>query len=173
MFKFFARLAFREPVLPTPDELIAAAVIQKIAEDFEAFTPFTVLNFGIKAEKLKLQISWRKDSVRYGLGGKTSDFNNQHCQRGDSGSGLYKNTEIRNYYIGGAVNGVPISDSAVQKIGDAYLTLSEEVRKAKEVAEKALLEMEENEKKWNLVESLNGMKRTPEGALVCKKNRGE
>ena len=64
------------------------------------------------------------------------------------------------------VNGVSLDPKLGEEIFLKYSRLAEQITKTKEAAEKAKRELEHNERKWNLAESLLGMKRNEFGALV-------
>lgn len=68
--------------------------------------------------------------------------------------------------IGCEVNSIRISDGAFQHIYKSWHLVSAQVKAAEEVAEKAKNEMVANELRWDLAESLLGMKRNGLGVLI-------
>jgi hypothetical protein len=141
------------------DDLIAAAIIQSFAKDFKHW-------------KFVGQFSQRHDS--------SSGFQNTSITRkmptkkhieivflfrqtnsSDGYSNIYKYK-----VIGCEVNGVRVSDTAFHAIYVSWNNIVAQVRRTEEVAAEAKASMEANETKWNLAESLLGMKRNGLGVLV-------
>lgn len=65
---------------------------------------------------------------------------------------------------------IPVDETSSKLILSTWVEIRKKLDKANEVAAKARAAMELNEKKWNLVENLLGMKRLPNGALVAVRN---
>lgn len=159
----------------TPDELIASAVIQSLATDFESwseefsgyktFPPNYVeritkskkeystegVGYTLRSKKVEVTfyLKWTKYRVRFGV--YDTRFQSSNLQT----------TDVR-------VNDVAVSDAVGFQIFKSYRKLKQDTEAAKATAAKAKAEMEANERKWNLAEDLLGMKRLPTGALVPK-----
>lgn len=144
----------------TPDDIIAAAVIESFAKDFEEWTLSGELNPylgrhedppepALKNQKRLLVVRFKLERVpirhdRYTI---------------PSGYRSWApDTAI--------VNGTAINRAASDRILAAWKKLNADFQAAKAAAEKAKRDMEENEKKWNLAEQLMGMRRNEFGALV-------
>lgn len=68
------------------------------------------------------------------------------------------------------VNGIRLADSSQKQLFKNLKALMTQKKEAEIAAAKALVQLEENERKWNLAETLLGMTRNEFGALVPKEN---
>lgn len=142
-----------------PDGIIAAAIVQSFAKDFDKWT--------------SLYFNDPESAYSYGSGGKASlTFSDRKktltvkrtAQRKSNpyGPDQYRfNNEV-------FVNGIPISPACGKIIVSAWDRISRTQAAAKAAAEEAKKNMSRNEQAWNLVEDLLGMTRNEHGALVPK-----
>lgn len=147
----------------SPDDIIAAAIIESFAKDFDDWkgscpegiaakervcnegdirdSGATLVN---RKKKITIATKWVKGRSREGDG-----LNPWHY----SCSGM-------------CVNDVPLDAINARRIIQAHDRLKFRVEAAKEAARKAKADMERNEAAWNIAENLLGMKRNEHGALV-------
>lgn len=166
--KFFKGLADDIPIEKkyTPDELIAARIMRLMAEDFEAWAT----DHWDRSSEENDRIMRYLDTFK-GKSAATREmrWNRLLRNKDDSIRMSYHITpqsnrpNIRRNFV---VNGVVLDDKQGDEIMECHNKLEKDFNTAKEVARKAKLEMEMQEAKWNLAESLMNMVRTPEGALV-------
>lgn len=141
------------------DDLIAAAIIQSFAKDFKHW---------------QFVGDFNQKHTSVGKFQNTSISRKVPTKKHIEIIFLFKRTETeassgRSYKykpIGCEVNGVRVSDTAFHAIYVSWNNVVVQVRRTEEVALKAKASMEENETKWNLAESLLGMKRNGLGVLV-------
>jgi hypothetical protein len=157
----------------TPDDLIAAHIIEKIATDYESFSS-SAPNYSssfLSAPSLGISVTYSYGEVLYGVGRLIPySGSSKEAHHGDYGKGSYRRVENRVLYANGKVNEVVISDEAVKRIAEAWKRIHEERKALVQVAKQAEAAMRVNEKKWNLVEDLLNMRRNAQGALVPKNN---
>lgn len=154
----------------TPDELIAAHIIQSMATDFEAWDQeYCLSSDGVRMDRWSLDshdsnLAYHAQSkywiIQRGPELKFS-FRLICGQEKKNSSWVWK--RAYEYF---RVNEVEFSPSCGLKIIEAFLRLKKEYKTVQAVAAKAKADMEANEKKWNLAENLLGMKRNEMGALV-------
>lgn len=156
--------------ITTPDELVAAAIIQSFAKDFHkwkitgkfstTWDGYSSYNQDGEAKPI-LTNDEKKLTVAFHL--------TQHRSRQFS-MNLW---EERDQQLKSCrVNDVSIGIREARQILNAWYKITANIKAAKEAAARAKREMEENEKKWNLAEQLLGMRRTHTGALVPKDHPG-
>lgn len=136
----------------TPDALIAERVIGRMARD--------VLEGWTRRRKTALPTLRREFAIYDTWMVSNSDSSIRVEWHGDE----YTTVAADQF----KVNDVPISMGEGKRILQSYLDLKLEKDRLATVARKAKQEMEDNDKKWNLVEDLYGLMRTPEGALIPK-----
>ncbi len=171
MFKFLASIfapLSPDPILwaethakkTTPDEIIAAAIVESLAKDFKAWHFMGEFYQRYSSSKPKMTKLWREGDDPLEI-----VFLFRQTISSDGYSTVYKYK-----VIGCEINGVRLNNIAFGLIYDAYQNISVKVRAAEAAAAKALKEQQENETKWNIAENLLGMKRTELGALVPQEN---
>jgi hypothetical protein len=159
----------------TPDELIAAKICNLIATDFEAWAATGAWKLPEIERHHKL--NWRHYDTTYGESFtlESEKYNvrvtgavakKQARYSGSQGYSEY-------YYYSIIIKDLAVNDVAVDaKVGIPILSDYGKIRmqfeEAQRVAKEAKATMEAEEKKWNLAETLLGMKRNEQGALVPK-----
>ena len=143
----------------TPDGLIAAHCIQSIAKNFDDWE----LRIGYSEVEQYLPAD-----PNYKLG-QDAVLINPKKDLIILFRDLYDAIQWRYQKCDGFLcQGVPLDTDEGGKILAAFCEIRERRKKLEAEARAAKQRMEENEKKWNLAESLLGMKRLPGGALVPK-----
>jgi hypothetical protein len=154
----------------SPDDLIAAAIVESFAKDFD---------------KWQLQDIWRgvivpyDSSLKYAPARERATLLQIHPQSDQTvitvSLSLKRTAKDRDnrgpwlYSIARgpcSVNGVELNNKASACIASAYCSIKLQIAAAEAAALEAQAAMRINEKKWNLAESLLGMKRNEHGALV-------
>lgn len=170
--KMFNFLSFKKSAIPpiekwanhnskkaSADDLIAGAIVGSFAEHFKHWKFCGDFNQrydgsgGFKPTSLSRKMVGKKHVEVV--------FVFRATQSGDAYSTIYKYK-----VIGCEVNGIRISDRAFQHIYTSWNNVVVKVKAAEEVAEKAKNEMVANELRWDLAESLLGMKRNGLGVLI-------
>lgn len=96
--------------------------------------------------------------IRRGGWGKTSK------DRDGQGPWFYRPSPTSGCVI--EFNGVTLNSQASDRFLTTFKKIKADAAKAKEIADRCFAAMEENEKKWNVAETMLGMKRNEFGALV-------
>jgi hypothetical protein len=147
------------------DDLIAAAIVESLAKNYDqwrfrmpaddGFTRRDVYQYGgtVGPENRCLVLENKTKNV-------TFSWKVREEYRYDSPNKYHWETPT--------VNGVEIEERMANWILKEAIKARKVYRKAKEAADRAKKNMEDNEKKWNLAEDLLGMKRNEFGALVPK-----
>lgn len=167
----------------SPDEIIAAAIIESLAKDFEDWTVTGALGadeFRVEPQRVcaTQQEAEKKSKLRHGrtyyswhshknyliIKNQKKDITFTHGWRRLAEDG--DDVAPWHYICDTEVNGVQFDTACAEKVAREYRRLAARVQAAKEVAAKAKRNMERNEAAWNLAESLLGMKRNEFGALV-------
>lgn len=146
----------------TPDDIIAAAVIQSFAKDFEHWSG------NLSANLPSHRICCNAGSEPDGHVLKNSKKNLTLISKYHKGKSR-DNDGLNPFYYhnkGLLVNEIPLQPDAAKRVLRAYQEVKQRVDRVKAVADKAKEDMERNETAWNLAEKLLGMKRNEFGALV-------
>lgn len=138
------------------DEIIAAAIAQSIAKNFDDWIE-------------KGCFKKRKSSYRNDVVGEIATLMNE--KKGVTvrfGQRIWSYDEWRSKprLKGTTVNGIEISPDDALLIWNAYHKMKARVQAVKDAEQKALSSMKKNEAAWDLVEKLLGLKRNEHGALV-------
>lgn len=163
--------AVKNASIATPDQLIAGAVLESIAKHFE--------DWELHSETLSYRQyvhhsreEWERRRKEWyakwsELGGQVNYYMvNRVLENKKTGVRVsYRKTgeNTRDMFY---VNGVSICNEEGEKIALGHLKLQDAYERAQAAAAEAKWQMEENEKKWNLAESLLGKKRDEFGTLV-------
>jgi hypothetical protein len=151
--------------LTTPDAIIVAHLIQTFTADFEDWTNEDFRKLGnpdfryetvrpkLINTKLKVEISF--PVVYQGTGLKRSYV--------ISGNGRFKRFSSNGFT---ATADFQLDTTSSEALLKTWTDISTKMKAAKETAAKALAEMKANEEKWNVAESLLGMKRNATGLLM-------
>lgn len=155
----------------TPDELIAAYIVRSFVNDFDSWAEEasrTLVEKGkVRCSRETRVLSWKAagEACNY-LSNKDKDLKLETALEkaavdGDGHDPYY-------YAATGAVsvNGVLLEEASSRFIVTSWNRLKAKHAEALTVAEKAKADMAASEKKWNLAESLLGMKRNEHGTLV-------
>lgn len=139
----------------TPDEIVAAAIVQSFVKNFDDWSLLGSLEPPSQY--------FKSDAERH-----ASTLNNSKKKLAVAFVFEFKSAKERHYPIpkGCSVNESKLNERSFRIILDGWLKISKEVVKTRKAAADAVREMEENEKKWNIAEKLLGMKRNQFGALV-------
>jgi hypothetical protein len=162
------RWANKAASITTPDRLIAAAVIDSFAKDFGDWQGTGLLKGQTKTcshSRPNDQMTTLKNVKKNIIVQINGTWRKGASRDGDRMSPFWYHFEAAK---AGKVNGITIDQQDAALIWEAWTTLKIEYDQAQEVAAAAKRAMEENEKKWNLVENLLDMKRNEYGALVPK-----
>lgn len=153
----------------SPDEIIAAKIIESFAthfDDWKANVNFPMDCFEINKGGMDKLSAGRKEERKFRMSNSSLDIVIEvySILYGEWISHEYVPRQI--CYDNAEVKGVKIEGRLGGKIVEAYVKLRTAISEAEKVARNVKIAMEENELKWNLAETLLGMKRTKEGALV-------
>jgi hypothetical protein len=150
--------------LATPDDLIAARIVQSFTKDLETNWRLHTQTHSSTRE------DWYKRWTKPGT--KANYFIcNRVLENGTIFIAYYSpdhailmpcEPPLRHFFV----NDVPISDTSGTFIVTSFNKLKERIATAKDAAVKAKQKMEENEAKWDLVEKLFHMRRNEQGALI-------
>lgn len=184
MFNVFKRLVPDVTTSPlakasTPDEMIAGAIVKSFATEFDDWTVCKPSRNGsyrgdpyidpgtcwkafqggwvsdrcdnLRNVKLTIENKKAKLTLTRSFGSSYTDSSNQ-----------YQRKMLDELFV----NGILLNKAMTIYVVNAYSKMAKAHEKAKEVAAAAKAEMEANERKWNLVEKLVGLKRNEHGALV-------
>lgn len=143
----------------TPDDLIAGAIVASFAKDFKCWK-FE----GEFQQKHNYHSDFRSTSLSRKVPTKKHVEIRFVFKKITTSDGSGTTTYIYNP-IGCEVNGVRMSEAAYKYIYFHWNNVVVQVKRAEEVANQAKADMEANETKWNLAESLLGMKRDGFGTL--------
>jgi hypothetical protein len=138
------RWADRCSRITTPDEILAAGFIESFSR-IEEYKDWRLIHSGgnrLTNSKKNIELSYYRNH------NYDSNYNTYYT---------YSNFKI---------NDVPIDDNLGERIIKSFEKVKAQHDAVKAKAKKAKAEMERNEKAWNLVESMLGMKRNEHGALV-------
>lgn len=145
----------------TPDQLIAAHCVESFARNFDDWAPRNLeIGWGHYSswnEAPRRTLTNDKDNI-------TIEFENlrQEQERGHK----YKLNPEKATVRAKGKKSVVLDAKSSRHIIESWDKIYVVKIKAKEVADKALAAMKENETKWNIAEQLLGMKRNKLGALV-------
>lgn len=143
----------------TPDQMIAAGIIQSFAKEFDDWNDmhFTSADHAKSVNDGKAILYNRKKDIQL-----------KRVIKRDYNIDCYHSHNYKAYKFadGVYVNGVLLDRESSKLVIEQWERISAQVAEAKKVAAAAKKAMEENEKKWNIAESLLGMKRNEHGALV-------
>lgn len=149
----------------TPDEIIASKVTNELARSFPEWR--------LEDRDIELWKKKKRSSDRYYPSPSQTGRRWRIVNRDETLEVTWEDIGYHSGRLGDfAVNGVPLNDQQGLQIKAAFDELNNAKLRADAAAAKAEKTMRENEQKWNLVESLLGLKRTPEGALVPKAEEG-
>lgn len=146
--------ANRNADITTPDMIIAAAIVESFAKDFDAWvaTDLKHVRRPYYEYKPRLINEAKKLTIEFGIREwHTGDYNERNVDWQSAGT---------------KVNGVKVELKAARLIATAYERLLKQQQRLKDTAAKAKAAMERNEQAWDIVETLLGMKRNEHGALV-------
>lgn len=163
----------------SPDELLAAACIESFAKDFSDWTSNESRSHGFMPgiERLKYHLpdsapilcNVKRDITLKFIRGESREATSAD-KRAAKKRGQYVDSSYAAYVNsvdGCTLNNVLLDKAVTARLIDAWTKAVTAHKAAAEAAAKAREAMELNEKKWDLAESLFGLKRTPEGALVA------
>lgn len=148
---------FKNSTKCSPDEIIAAAIIESIAKDFEAWDWSECSTYTVPKD-------WAPPKYRISSGldrrlrNKAKDITiyYDHAYKGGG------NYEDRSFYV----NGTALDAVCGRSITSQYKALKKRRDAVKAAEAKAIADLQRNEAAWNLAEKLLNMKRNEHGALV-------
>lgn len=147
----------------SPDGLIAAAVVESLAQHWEDWEEH---DLKIKTDYYRypdyspaLINSKKKLVIKFGITKWRSDSDGRR-----GGSTSWYSADWRSE--GMRVNDILIELKAARYITAGYERIAKQQKKLQETAARAKQEMKESKQKWDLAENLLGMKRNEFGALV-------
>jgi len=139
----------------TPDNLIAAAILERMAKDWDKWSCTDI-------KELQKEYYWRSDMP------KNTVWSDGEIVLSWSVESNGKKGDYHRAGVGKCcVNDDVFLDLTTSvRLYEDMKSLSTKIAAAKQIAADVKREMELNEKKWNLAEKLLGMKRLENGALV-------
>lgn len=164
------RWATKTAQLSTPDQIIAARIVDSFVKDLE--TSWTLHERARDRHTSSVLSSsgreeWYKKWTKPG-----SKTNYYICNRVLENGTIFVAYHLSNSHYDEPsmdsfhVNEVPISNADGRFIIKSFTELKSKIVAAKAAADRAKKEMEDNEARWNLVEKLFHMRRDEQGALV-------
>lgn len=178
--------AARSAELGTPDEIIVAHVMQSFIKNFpdwklelmRTYGPTQVAEYdSLPTFQPYKNIDTRnmKPNPRYSTTDRVIRYRNPKTKMKvlawitfhygyNQNSAFYNSFDVTKL----TVNDIEVDPSLGKRVFDGYQSIKEGIEKAEAAAAEAKAAMEANERKWNLVEELQGLMRTEEGALVPK-----
>jgi hypothetical protein len=160
----------------TPDEIIVAHILGSFGKKFEDWeatrtdyretpTPLPYLPELVKLErKRKEQGGYDPRTFRFRFRNTKTNMVIKGHYVIKHGNKSYQPHSID--FEGLDINEIPMTPHLGETLVRAYLDIRKAGEDAKRVADKATIEMQINEKKWNLAERLLNMTRNEQGALV-------
>jgi hypothetical protein len=158
----------RNADVATPDDIIAAAIMQSFAKDFKDWKGSEYLAGDAKQAYKTGQYDVMIPNP------STDQMKTVTLRNSKTGIQIIRGVFHRSMYDGPDkywygktfVDGVELDERQAQKLMRAYLAILKQVQATEEAARQAKRVMDRNEAAWNLAEKLLGMKRNEFGALV-------
>jgi hypothetical protein len=158
----------------TPDEIIAAAIMQSFAKDFASWE-WKNVKYGTCMADVKKILEGGEGSTYHTSDAREIVENFKLTKLVNSALDISltpimdKSARGNYHYVritGVTVSGYELTKEIQQRIWTTWKDVSSKVRAAEAAAAAAKKAMEENERKWNLAERLLNMKRNEQGVLV-------
>lgn len=157
--------AMKNSNLCSPEELVAAHIIQSIAKDFDDWKLIEKDTQGWPTTS-DFHSKWNTvDSYHYGI---SRMLQNRHKRKNVKAVTIFFR-RLNNDHCDFNINNTPFDDQTGQRIVAAFDEIKQKRDKAERIARRVLEEQKALDARWNLAESLLGMKRNEHGALVPEK----
>lgn len=162
-----------------PDHILLAYILRSFATEFDQWTVSSAAStIGLNECLRVLQRKFTKLPVVNSRKKRSQCYDQYNCYKlVKDGVNVvlgfeihrWDNLEIVNIApVLFTINDTPFNLESALKVYASYLDLFQKQQAIKAAAAKAKAEMEANEKKWNLVENVLGLKRLEDGTLVAK-----